>query len=303
MKLTDLERRVVAGLHRTELTTDASTSESDAWAEATLGMALRAARVLREADIDAKSVSLKTDGSPVTQLEQAIEAGVRDHLGRFAPYASMVGEETGGEGIGSGFVVALDPVDGTWAFVTDTTTYAVTLNVFKDGMPYLAVIANPATGEVAYARHDGGTRILRLGLFGGDPVAFDLPSVESPSNKLLVNLHPSRGGRAALISMQDAWMRGEASMVRSPGGSPTWFLLEAARGHYVYANLWGEEPAAPWDLAAGCLAVRGAGGDVVDLDGRSVTAVGHRGTFVAGVDAERVEQVLEILARSGIEPA
>jgi fructose-1,6-bisphosphatase/inositol monophosphatase family enzyme len=245
--------------------------------------------------LEARKALIKEDGSPYTRLEQAIENGVRAYLASFAPDASMIGEETGGAGIGPGFALALDPVDGTWAFLTETGTYAVTLSVFRDGLPYLGVIANPDSGEVAYALAEGGTRLIRLGLFGQGDAAFDLPHVRPPSDKLLVNLHPSRGSREALLALHSAWASGDAAMIRSPGGSPAWFLLEAARGHYVYVNLWSEEPAAPWDLAAGCLAVRGAGGEVVDLDGQPVEAVGHRGAFVAGVDPARVDQVLGIL--------
>lgn len=295
MKLTALEQRVLDGYRGGAPLEPGSPLDSDSWVAATLVMALRAARKVRESGLEARQALLKEDGSPYTRLEQAIENVVRAELHSFAPDASMIGEETGGGGIGPGFALALDPIDGTWAFLTETSTYAVTLSVFEDGVPYLGVIANPDSGEVAYARAQGGTRLVRLGLFGQGDVAFDLPHVHPPSKKLLVNLHPSRGGREALLALHDAWVGGEAAMIRSPGGSPAWFLLEAARGHYVYVNLWSEAPAAPWDLAAGCLAVRGAGGEVVDLDGQRVEAVGHSGAFVAGVDPARMDQVLRIL--------
>jgi fructose-1,6-bisphosphatase/inositol monophosphatase family enzyme len=296
--LTELERHALDRYRGGGPLESGSPLDSDRWVVASLMMALRASQKVRESGLEARQALIKEDGSPYTRLEQAIEDGVRADLGAFAPEASMIGEETGGEGVGPGFAVALDPVDGTWAFLTETGTYAVTLSVFKDGVPYLGVIANPDSGEVAYARAAGGTRLLRLGLFGQGDAAFDLPRVRPPSKKLLVNLHPSRSGRQALLALHGAWADGEAAMIRSPGGSPAWFLLEAARGHYVYVNLWSEEPAAPWDLAAGCLTVRGAGGEVVGLDGRPVQPVGHRGAFVAGVDPARVDQVLAILARS-----
>jgi fructose-1,6-bisphosphatase/inositol monophosphatase family enzyme len=75
-------------------------------------------------------------------------------------------------------------------------------------------------------------------------------------------------------------------MVRSPGGSPAWALLEAAKGSFVYVNLWSNRPAAAFDLAAACLLVRGSGGDVVDLDGKPINSVSHAGPFVAAVDAD-----------------
>jgi fructose-1,6-bisphosphatase/inositol monophosphatase family enzyme len=238
---------------------------------------------------------LKEDGSPHTRLEHEIETTLRADLERFAPDASLVGEETGGGSLLKGFVLALDPVDGTWAFLTQTGTYATTLALFEDGSPFLAVVINPATGELGYAMSEGRSRLLRLRLFDEEDEGFDLPEAVGPSDKLLVNFHPSRSGANVDRVLRESWRRGDVSMVRGPGGSPAWALLESARGHFIYANLWSGRPAEAWDLAAGCLLVRGAGGDVVNLDGEPIGAVGHRGPFVAGVDASDRDHVRELL--------
>ena len=46
--------------------------------------------------------------------------------------------------------------------------------------------------------------------------------------------------------------------------------MEAARGHFVYANLWSKRAAEAFDLAAAVLIVRQAGGDACDLDGEPI---------------------------------
>ena len=84
-------------------------------------------------------------------------------------------------------------------------------------------------------------------------------------------------------------------MVRSPGGSPACGLLEAAKGSFVYANLWSQKPASVYDLAAGVLLVREAGGDVVGLDGAPVDAIHHKGAFVAALVPEARERVVALL--------
>ena len=43
-------------------------------------------------------------------------------------------------------------------------------------------------------------------------------------------------------------------------------VMDAAKGSSVYINRWTEDGAKPYDLAAGTLIVRAAGGDVVALD-------------------------------------
>ena len=88
--------------------------------------------------------------------------------------------------------------------------------------------------------------------------------------------------------------QGRVQMVRSPGGSPSWALLEAAKGKFVYVNLWSEPPTAPYDLAAGVLLVRGAGGEVTDFRGEPVDAMRHEGPFVAAVEQRARRTVLEI---------
>jgi fructose-1,6-bisphosphatase/inositol monophosphatase family enzyme len=87
-------------------------------------------------------------------------------------------------------------------------------------------------------------------------------------------------------------------MVRSPGGSPSWSLLEAARGRFTYVNLWSSRPAEAYDLVAGVMLVRGAGGDVIDLEGRSINALDHGGPFIAGVDGGARQKAAEITRKT-----
>ena len=85
--------------------------------------------------------------------------------------------------------------------------------------------------------------------------------------ELLVNVHPNRKGAWLLDTLYRAWQRAEVDMVRSPGGSPAWALVEVARGHFTYVNLWSKRPAQAYDLAAGAIIVRRAGGELIGLEG------------------------------------
>ena len=87
-------------------------------------------------------------------------------------------------------------------------------------------------------------------------------------------------------------------MVKLPGGSPLWAMLEAAKGSFVYVNLWSRRAAQAYDLAAGIMLVRGAGGDVTDLAGKPIKTTDHRGTFVAGIDREARRKVAAIVRSS-----
>jgi fructose-1,6-bisphosphatase/inositol monophosphatase family enzyme len=167
--------------------------------------------------------------------------------------------------------------------------------VFLDGAPRIGFVASPLTGEIGYAVAGGGSRLIRLNLFGEDDQAADLPQPSTGPAPVLVNVHPSRDVGGAFAELLNAWRSDTVRMVRAPGGSPSWALLGAARGHFTYVNGWNAASAAPWDLAAGVLVIRGAGGEVVDLSGRPIDPLGHEGPFVAAVHADHRERILNVL--------
>jgi len=267
-----------------------------AWTGFGVRCLLEAARVLRmHAVAHGERVELKQDGSPVTSLERRIEDDVRARLRAFAPSAAFVGEESGGRVPSTGFAVAVDPVDGTWAFLSEASTWACALAVLRDGQPFAGFVANPSTGELAYALRGGEARLLRLSAFGEPTSAHSLPTRRAGDDELLVHLHPGRGTDALHAALHAAWSRGEVRVVRSPGGSPAWALAEAARGHHVYVNAWSRRPAEPFDLVAGALLVRGAGGEVVDARGEPIDATRHAGPWLAGVGAGKLARVVALV--------
>jgi myo-inositol-1(or 4)-monophosphatase len=289
--LTPTERACFDGFRRgVEGPRGTGADEVDGWVAFGLRLLLDAGRIVRAArgTLGPGDVSLKDDGSAVTTIEPAIEQMLRDRLADFAPDAGVVGEESGGTLPASGVGVAIDPVDGTWAFVTGTETSATTLAVLRSREPFLGMVSNAATGEIAYATREGGTRLLQLSLLGEEDTADVLPRTRLDEGGLLVNVHPSRGSGPLLAALHDAWRNGDLSMVRAPGGSPAWALAEAAKGAFAYVNLWSKRPAAAYDLVAGTLLVRRAGGDVTDLDGAPIDMLRHAGPFVASIDSRGV---------------
>ncbi len=271
-------------------------NEVDNWIAFGLAVALEASKNIRGARLasNGKGVAIKGDGSPATELERKIEARLKERLASFEPSAIFVGEETGGELPSTGWAVAMDPVDGTWGFLTRTETYATTIAVFRDGVPFLAVIANPTTGEIAYSTEGIGPRFLLLSSFGEGDHGYSLPLSRAVSTNPLVNVHPSRSATALVRALYENWGQGTLRMVRSPGGSPAWALVEAAKGDFVYVNLWARGGTEPWDLAAGVLIVRQAGGRVTDLDGQEIDALTHKGPFVASIDRQAHDLVVQI---------
>ena len=296
MPLNELEQECIDRLHSGDRSPAPLQGDATDWTRLGLdvllavGGMLRATRHITKRD----SVSYKLDGSPTTELEAEIEVVLRTTIAAIDPNATVIGEETGGTLPSTGMAVAMDPVDGTWAFVTGIETFTTTLAVFRDGVPFLGMVMNPTTGEIAYAAGDQPTRLVHLSAFGEPDTAFNLPARIGDPTRILVNMHPSRRAAPLVAALYQEWETGGMRMVRSPGGSPAGALLEAAKGRFTYINVWSSDKPAPYDLVAGVMLVRSAGGEVVDLDGNPVDALLHQGPFAAGVEAESRQRVVDV---------
>jgi myo-inositol-1(or 4)-monophosphatase len=293
MQLNDLEQACLASLRTSEAAPPATSSGDAALLPYALTTTLEALASIRKVRLQPllDLVEFKPDGSPVTRFEKDIEKRAEERLRLVDPAASFVGEESGGRLPAQGLAVALDPVDGTWALLNRTETCAVSLTIYRDGAVLIGAIGNPATGEIAYVLSGTPTRLVQLDLFGEGDRACDLPLDRTPVDSVLVNLHPQRHVTDLVTALVGAWRNDGVNMVRMAGGSPALCLLDAAKGSFVYVNAWSRGPSKAYDLGAGLELVRGAGGDVVDLRGDPIQAIGHEGLFIAGLDAEARERV------------
>ncbi|MCO4769820.1 MAG: hypothetical protein KDA24_07285 [Deltaproteobacteria bacterium] len=254
------------------------------------GARVRAARHVTLGD----QLSFKDDRSPTTTTELQIEETMTRHLEAFDPTAVLAGEETGGEVPAVGHAIAVDPIDGTWAFVGRTESIATSVTVFRDHEVIAAVVLNPATGEVVHASTERPTELLRLGFLDEGDEVVSLPLQRREGARPLVNLQPTRDG-ALSEAMRQAWADRTVGVVRSPGGSPAWSLANATLGSFTYVNAWSHKGTAPHDLAGGVFLVRAAGGEVIDPAGAPVQPMTHLGPFIAGTDRHALELVRSIL--------
>jgi myo-inositol-1(or 4)-monophosphatase len=296
--LTSVEKACLDGFREGEKIGDAGVKSS--WVDFGLRLLLEAGAIVRDMrlTLTADTVRFKDDGSPWTEQERQIEALARDRLSRFCPEASFVGEESGGELPDKGLTLAMDPVDGTWSLINHAENCTNTLTGFRDGEVFFGMILNPVTGEVAYASAGKGARLMQLSLFGEPDRARDLPCQRVRTDSILVNLQPQRDAADAARELFTGWRDGDVNMIKLTGGSPSWSLLEAAKGNFAYVNLWTTTPSDPFDLAAGVLLVREAGGDVTSVDGTPIDATTHSGPFIAAMDLRTRDKLAGIVRRS-----
>ncbi len=285
----EIETEGIEAFRRGTLAKPTLGEDSD-WVPFALACVQETGKALRSRRLD----PMQPDPRP--ELENLVVRLVAGRLRTFCPAARLLGADEA-QPPSSGWAVALDAIDGSSSFASHSENCCTTFAVFKDGQPFLGVVANPVTGEIGWSSGPP-SRLLQLPLFGEPVAARDLPLEGARDGKpLLISLHPYRRSSPFHRAFYDGWNAGyyEIQLIKSPSGSPSWALLEAAKGHFVYVNVWDQAPAAPHDLAAAVELVRAAGGHVVGIDGRPIQSVGHRGLFVAGVQRREVDAVLAVL--------
>ena len=204
----------------------------------------------------------KAPGDYVTEVDLAAERVIRDHLRREPNGAAFVGEECGG--IVDGLCWVVDPLDGTTNFLHGFPSVAVSIALVADGEPLVAVVHAPLWQETFTAVRGGGafrngkpsrvsTRPTRQALCStGFPFKCpdSLPMYLDVLNRVVRTVEDIR--RPAGASLDLAWV--------ASGVFDAFFELSLG----------------PWDVAAGALLVREAGGIVTDWAGD------HDGWLVTG---------------------
>jgi histidinol-phosphatase len=102
------------------------------------------------------SVTLKADGTPVTEADRAVERLLRETLSRARPDDAFLGEEFGRLGE-SDRVWLLDPIDGTGFFSRGDPNWRIHVALEVRGTTRVAVVTSPALRRCWWATRGGGS--------------------------------------------------------------------------------------------------------------------------------------------------
>jgi myo-inositol-1(or 4)-monophosphatase len=244
--------------------------------EVLLDVALEAARAgaasIREATADRGGLVWESKGRSdfVSEVDKASEHIITEIVHRRLPAAKILGEELTPESThGSGVVFIADPLDGTTNFLHGYPEYAVSIGVVVDDELCAAAVLNVARREEFTAIRGGGAY--------HDGVRIRVSALREPSRALIGTGFPFKNVEMLprYVQQFSLVMRGTAGIRRA--GSAALDLCNVACGRF---DAFWELVLAPWDVAAGMLLVREAGGVVTDIEGNPAGPVG--GGFVAG---------------------
>lgn len=214
-------------------------------------------------------VDTKPDLTPVTDADRAVEAVLREVLGRERPNDSVLGEEFGGTTAFTGRQWIVDPIDGTKNFVRGVPVWASLIALLDDGVPVVGVVSAPALQRRWWASRGQGAFVS---VDGAPARRLSVSSVAQLNSASLsfssLSGWAERGLRDRFVELTDAVWR-----VRAYGDFFSYCLL--AEGA---VDIAAEPEVSVWDLAALDILVREAGGTFSGLDGG---AGPHRGDAVA----------------------
>lgn len=231
----------------------------EAWLEETLawvqGVAREAGALLRDSIGRVETRSLKRKRELVTDADQASEDLILSHLrGRF-PDHSIMTEEKGGIETSSRFRWWVDPLDGTNSFAHGHPHFSISIALVEaeKGL-LLGVVCDPMRDECFAASLVSpavlGERPIRVSDVG--TLADSLVATGFPYDRETTNENNLPEFNAMIMAIQG---------IRR-GGSAALDLSYVAAGRL---DAYWELKLKPWDVAAGGLIVRQAGGRVTNI--------------------------------------
>jgi len=236
--------------------------------------------ILRQATRKPFEIIRKDDGSPVTEVDKAVEDALRILITEHYPDHGVLGEERAPTNPDAEYKWVIDPIDGTLPFLAGIPVFGTLIALVQGDAPILGVIEMPMTGE-RWLGCKGQPTICN-----GQPVR--TRACESLSQALMSTSNPdfySDETRPALQRVQ------AASRWAVYGGSCMAYA-QIATGRVDIGMDVGFDI---HDYLALVPVIRGAGGVISDWNGDDLTI--HSGDqLIAAGDPRVHQQTLDILA-------
>ena len=221
--------------------------------------ALKAARgLIRDfGEVEQLQVSVKGPGEFVTAADLKAEKVLRAELAKARPGYGFLMEESGAEaGSDRHHRWIVDPLDGTTNFLHGIPHFAISIALERDGEIIAGLIYEPVRDEMFWGEKGGGAfhndRRLRVSArrqLGEALIGTGIPFV-------------GRGDHGAYLATLGAVMAATSGVRRLGVASLDLAYVAAGR----LDGFW-EFGLSPWDIAAGVVLVREAGGYVTDMAG------------------------------------
>jgi myo-inositol-1(or 4)-monophosphatase len=209
-------------------------------------------------EVEQLQVSIKGPANFVSAADHKAEDIIWKELSKARPGYSFLMEERGQvEGADTTHRWIVDPLDGTTNFLHGIPLFCISIGLEREGQLVAGVIYNPASDELFTAEKGKGA-------FLNDRRRLRVAARKTLADAVVATGIPHRGrpGHPGFMRELDAVMREVAGIRRT--GSAALDLAWTAAGRFD--GYW-ERDLKPWDLAAGLVILREAGGIATDING------------------------------------
>jgi len=244
--------------------------------------AIKAGGILRENINGHREVRYKGDINLVTEMDiRAERAVVETVLDSFPSHGILAEEETSIRN-GSEFTWIIDPLDGTTNYAHGYPCFSVSVALEQSGEIVLGVVYDPMRNELFMAELGQGAflneKMIRVS--NTDRLIKSLLATGFPYDRKVCQKNNLDNFNNLLMSSQEVRRDGSAALD----------LCSVAAGRFD--GFW-ELKLKPWDVAAGSLIVREAGGTVSDFSGCAFSI--HKDEIVAS-NGRIHSQLMEVLS-------
>ncbi|MFV0432145.1 MAG: inositol monophosphatase family protein [Alphaproteobacteria bacterium] len=208
-------------------------------------------------ELEHLQISSKAPGDFVTKADQKSEDVIRSHLEKSRPNYGFILEEGGiVEGSDTSNNWIIDPLDGTHNFMHGLPFFAISIGLVRDGKPYAGVIFNPISNQMWLAEKGQGAWMhnRRLRVSRKKVLSETLNYTEMP------RMHHASRERALKRITVLSRLGGQTRDL----GSAALGLAYFASGQFDSIFL---ENIHAWDIAAGIIIAKEAGGLIRDFEG------------------------------------
>ena len=206
--------------------------------------------IARHASAERRASVLKSHDNPDTAADLEANSAIHAVIRAAFPDDAVLSEETADNAarLGEQRVWIVDPLDGTKEFIEGVPQFAVSIALAFRGRPVAACVYQPSTRQCFCAREGGGAQL--------DGKRVRVSNAASLAKSVLL------ASRTELERGQIETFRGLFARIE-PVGSVAFKLALVAAGR---ADFWlSAAPKSEWDVCAGDLLVREAGGTFSEL--------------------------------------
>jgi len=221
--------------------------------------AREAGEYLRQSVGRVRSIETKQgeDRNLVSEIDKTSERMIIDAIRRRFPGHAILAEESGGSGRGAEYTWIIDPLDGTTNFLHGVPIFSVTIGIEHRGEVIAGVVYDPNLDELFTAERGAGAFLngQELHVSSSDQLITSLLVTGFPYDIASNPNHAVEHFTHFLMAARGIRRLGSAALDLS--------YVAAGR----FDGFW-EVYLKPWDMAAGALLVREAGGTITDFAGR-----------------------------------